>query len=347
MEPDNANVTWRIYYPGGGLRVQTTSTDNLSYLVQDHLNSTALTLNSTGSVTGEMIYSAFGETRFSFGAIPTDRLYTGQYEAEVGLYFYNARWYDPYLNHFVQPDTIIPDPSNPQSWNRYAYVNNNPINYNDPSGHCIEIEPGFCVREDRNSGKTNIVYSTDGRFNNYVEQALANAVLSGNTNYLNQIPNNTPGFMVGAALENACKGIGLDCGEYYNNAFMILSTVILDIGNIRYPGTSYNNVPGSVRSDALGDPDCIGCGYSISGNINNELLSPFGYPIDPTSPPANGFIWRGDGLPGSDKGNWWNPNTKEWLHYDPSHHGIPHYDYRDPFGNRFRIWPNGRMTPKY
>jgi RHS repeat-associated protein len=82
-----------------------------------------------------MVYSAWGETRYSFGATPTDRLYTGQYEAEAGLYFYNARWYDNYLNHFVQPDTIIPDPSNPQSWNRYAYVNNNPINYNDPSGH--------------------------------------------------------------------------------------------------------------------------------------------------------------------------------------------------------------------
>ena len=42
MEPDNSNVTWRIYYPAGGLRVQTTTGDVLSYLVQDHLNSTSL-----------------------------------------------------------------------------------------------------------------------------------------------------------------------------------------------------------------------------------------------------------------------------------------------------------------
>ena len=42
----------------------------------------------------------------------------------------------PYINHFIQPDTIIPDLSNPQSWNRYSYVYNNPILYNDPSGHC-------------------------------------------------------------------------------------------------------------------------------------------------------------------------------------------------------------------
>ncbi|MFT3893689.1 MAG: hypothetical protein QM730_18830 [Anaerolineales bacterium] len=39
------------------------------------------------------------------------------------------------MNRFVQPDTIIPDLSNPQSWNRYSYCVNNPILYNDPTGH--------------------------------------------------------------------------------------------------------------------------------------------------------------------------------------------------------------------
>jgi hypothetical protein len=41
----------------------------------------------------------------------------------------------PYINHFVQPDTIVPNLYNPQSWNRYSYTNNNPINLVDPSGH--------------------------------------------------------------------------------------------------------------------------------------------------------------------------------------------------------------------
>ncbi len=35
----------------------------------------------------------------------------------------------------MQPDTIIPYPANPQSWNRYSYVGNNPVNFNDPTGH--------------------------------------------------------------------------------------------------------------------------------------------------------------------------------------------------------------------
>jgi hypothetical protein len=40
-----------------------------------------------------------------------------------------------YLNRWVQPDAIIPDPYNPQDYDRYSYVRSNPVNYNDPSGH--------------------------------------------------------------------------------------------------------------------------------------------------------------------------------------------------------------------
>jgi RHS repeat-associated protein len=50
-----------------------------------------------------------------------------------GLMFYNARWYDPYLNHFVQADTIIP--GGVQGLDRYAYVRNNPMRMIDPTGH--------------------------------------------------------------------------------------------------------------------------------------------------------------------------------------------------------------------
>jgi len=63
--------------------------------------------------------------------------FTGQREeATIALYFYNARWYDPALGRFAQPDTLVPDPGNPQALNRYTYVNNNPLKYTDPSGHC-------------------------------------------------------------------------------------------------------------------------------------------------------------------------------------------------------------------
>jgi len=49
------------------------------------------------------------------------------------------RYYDPLIGHFTQPDTIIPNPTNPQDFNRYSYVRNNPVNFNDPTGHCTNI----------------------------------------------------------------------------------------------------------------------------------------------------------------------------------------------------------------
>jgi hypothetical protein len=58
---------------------------------------------------------------------------------------YKARLYSPYLNRFLQPDSIIPDQSNPQSWNRFSYVQNNPIRFNDPTGHMMwEGDDGGC-----------------------------------------------------------------------------------------------------------------------------------------------------------------------------------------------------------
>jgi len=78
--------------------------------------------------------------------MPTSYRYTGQrLDADTGLYFYNARYYDPALGRFTQPDTIVPDPSlrsgrapgDPQSLNRYSYAGNNPLRYVDPSGHAI------------------------------------------------------------------------------------------------------------------------------------------------------------------------------------------------------------------
>ncbi|MCL7455371.1 MAG: RHS repeat-associated core domain-containing protein, partial [Anaerolineae bacterium] len=49
-----------------------------------------------------------------------------------------ARWYDPALGRWTSPDTIVPDPANPQSYNRYSYTLGNPVRYRDPSGHWVE-----------------------------------------------------------------------------------------------------------------------------------------------------------------------------------------------------------------
>ncbi|HNT78903.1 MAG TPA: RHS repeat-associated core domain-containing protein [Anaerolineae bacterium] len=122
------------YYYAGGQRVAMRQGSSAPiFLLGDHLGSTSKTYNTANGATTEQRYTPWGGTRSS--SSPTSFQYTGQRKDATGLYFYNARYYDPYLNRFLSPDTIVPDPTNPQSLNRYSYVLNNPLGYTDPTGH--------------------------------------------------------------------------------------------------------------------------------------------------------------------------------------------------------------------
>ena len=63
--------------------------------------------------------------------------YRGYYfDAESELYFLNARYYNPAWRRFISPDdTAYLDPDTPNGLNLYAYCNNDPVNYSDPSGN--------------------------------------------------------------------------------------------------------------------------------------------------------------------------------------------------------------------
>lgn len=56
----------------------------------------------------------------------------------INLIYGIARYYVPSIGRFASADVIIPTPKNPQSFNRYSYVLNNPIRLTDPSGHCAQ-----------------------------------------------------------------------------------------------------------------------------------------------------------------------------------------------------------------
>jgi hypothetical protein len=73
--------------------------------------------------------------------------------------FYNARWYDPYITQFSQPDSIIPDQYNPQDWNRYSYARYNPVRYNDPSGHRVACEDYAICKVEQEYSKLNAIDS--------------------------------------------------------------------------------------------------------------------------------------------------------------------------------------------
>jgi RHS repeat-associated protein len=79
-----------------------------------------------------------GSTRPNSAILLTDKKFTGQRLDQTGLYYYGARYYDAGIGRFISPDTIAPNPMNPQSLNRYSYCLNNPLRYKDPTGHWPE-----------------------------------------------------------------------------------------------------------------------------------------------------------------------------------------------------------------
>jgi RHS repeat-associated protein len=140
-EVKNSVVT--KYYFAGATRLAVRTGGTLSYLLGDHLGSSSLTTDANGVKTASALYKAFGETRYTLGALGTDYKFTGQrLQAELGIYFYGARWYDGSLGRFTSPDTMIPSTQGVQAWDRYAYVNNNPVRYTDPTGHGVDCGVG-------------------------------------------------------------------------------------------------------------------------------------------------------------------------------------------------------------
>jgi RHS repeat-associated protein len=111
---------------GGARRHATgtgTGTTGLKWLIDDQLGSTAITADgATGAGLSELRYKPWGEIRYASQPTMTDRRYTGQRMESTGLYDYGSRLYDAALGRFVQADTIVPNPGDPQAWDRYAYV---------------------------------------------------------------------------------------------------------------------------------------------------------------------------------------------------------------------------------
>jgi RHS repeat-associated protein len=134
------------YYSAGAERVaMRTGEANPLWLMGDHLGSTSTVANYDGTLYSGQGYYAWGQKRYSIGVspLPTTFRYTGQREdSYINMYWYGSRWYDSSLGRFSSPDTLIPETSQGvQAWDRYAYVNNNPMLYNDPSGHAIPWHP--------------------------------------------------------------------------------------------------------------------------------------------------------------------------------------------------------------
>jgi RHS repeat-associated protein len=121
------------YYFFNGQRVAMRQSGTLYYLHPEHLGGNLFATNTGGAKSSVQGYYAYGKTRW--GNLQTDHRFTGQKYDNTGLYYFNARYYDPVIGTFISPDTLVPDPTNVWDYNRFAYARLNPMKFNDPTGY--------------------------------------------------------------------------------------------------------------------------------------------------------------------------------------------------------------------
>ncbi|NJN66382.1 MAG: hypothetical protein HC884_06535 [Chloroflexaceae bacterium] len=109
------------------------------YYHADALGSVRALSNLDGKLVAGYAYDAFGAVRASSGLADGFSFTGEQTDAETGFVYLRARFYAPEVGRFTSKDSFAGRLRDPQSLNRFAYVQNNPVHYADPSGH----EKGF------------------------------------------------------------------------------------------------------------------------------------------------------------------------------------------------------------
>ena len=142
----------RAYVYAGGSPVALQNWDGtFVWIHKDHLGSTSLLTKTDGSVACKTQFDPSGQQVMLWvnpvGGTSISQGFTG-YEKDnpTGLYNARARMYSYGQARFLQPDPLgvgAANPAKPQSFNRYSYVGNDPVNFVDPSG--MFMIPGICV----------------------------------------------------------------------------------------------------------------------------------------------------------------------------------------------------------
>ncbi|WP_168171068.1 RHS repeat-associated core domain-containing protein [Rhodanobacter sp. B05] len=121
-------LLWLLVMLGGVAHAGT-----VTYVYTDPQGTPLAEADASGNITATFDYAPYGSQ--ALGAPPSGPGYTGHVnDPETGLVYMQARYYDPAVGRFLSVDPAGMGPGNVFSFNRYDYVNNNPIVNVDPDG---------------------------------------------------------------------------------------------------------------------------------------------------------------------------------------------------------------------
>jgi RHS repeat-associated protein len=110
-----------------------------SYYEADGLGSVSSLTSTAAALADTYTYDSFGNLTNSAGSVSNPFSYTArEFDAETGLYYYRARYYDPTIGRFLGEDPIGFQAGDS---NFYRYVQNGPVNLTDPQGTCPHCDP--------------------------------------------------------------------------------------------------------------------------------------------------------------------------------------------------------------
>ena len=211
--------------------------------------------------------------------------------------------------------------------NLYCYCYNDPINYYDPSGH-------FAI-------STLIILGL----------IAVGAVVGGTVVGVNSYNNGNRGWeLAGDILGGALIGgaIGGIVGYFAAPGIAAMLSSTGTIGEALAFAGGMGSTGAGIAISTVGQLALAGTIFSVgalSAAASTMMFYDGRWPGDDPTKAPDGFEWRGNGAPGSSKGNWYNPDTGEILHPDLNHPQPigPHWDFRDILKQWWRIFRNGKF----
>jgi RHS repeat-associated protein len=119
-----------------GIIVKVGMLDTITYLHNDFAGSPLAATDAAGNIVWKENYRPFGDKVNNQAAAADNRqwFHGKAADADTGLQYFGARYYDPVLGRFMGVDPVGFQEDNIHSFNKYAYGNNNPYRYVDPDG---------------------------------------------------------------------------------------------------------------------------------------------------------------------------------------------------------------------